>query len=174
MTFKKWKEIRTNKKIEYLFSYIKHVDVLIRQRQWFNSLDFKRLRFKNPAIVILCGNELTFIMLKSVFSSLNTRYTDFFLTIFSYECCYKRNFPKLPYLIVRYSIFWLVLISFYFFKCHLRNFWIDWMTFYWIIILFIGLFFYENISFCMIIFLFFYNMFPLQRTGKILVYIIQM
>ena len=110
----------------YLFSYIKHVDVLIRQRLWFNSLDFKRLRFKNSAIMILCGNELAYIVLKSVFSYLYTRYTDFLLTIFYMNVAIKENFPKLPYLIFDF----LIDHNFFpFFKYHLRL-WMDWMIFF--------------------------------------------
>ena len=85
----------------------------------------------------------------------------FSLQFFHMNVVIKENFPKPPYLIVRYSIFWLVLISLYFFNVI--------YGYCWIIILFIGLFFYENISFCMRIFFILLQYIPLQRTGKILV-----
>ena len=107
---------------EYLFSYIKHVDVLIHQRLWFNSLDFKRLRSKNSVIVILCGNVLTFIMLKSVFSYVNTRYIIFSLQFLHMIVAIKeRTFLN--------SLIWLSDTRFFDWFWFLSIFWIDWMIF---------------------------------------------
>ena len=86
----------------------------------------------------------------------------------------KDNFPKPPYLIFYFSIGH---DFFPFFKCHLRNFWIDWMIFFkchsWILLnnysSYWSIFFMKIYHFVWEFFLFSYNMSPLQRTGKILV-----
>ena len=97
-----------------ILSYIKHVELLIRQRLWFNSLDFKQLISKKFAILIYVA-MYWYLLCWCLYLVLWTLATLIFsLQFLHMNIVIKENFPKRPHLIVRYSIFWLILISFHF------------------------------------------------------------